>query len=624
MSDGLTISFAPAGNACAILTAFCGSRALYTERVDLGDSSAREAFIVNLCRGRSGIVPEAVREELEQITVRVVAQDQRKSQATLLAELGREAELFHTPGADAEGYATFKVDLHRETCALRSRRFRQWLVRRFWREYGKAAGASAVQAAIEVLTGKALFESPEQSVHVRVAAIGDAVYLDLADQDWSVVEVTAAGWQVLNDSAVKFIRARGMMPIRRPVSGGNIDRLRELLNVDDEGWTLLAAWVLAALYPQGPFPILLVNGEQGTAKSTLCRMLRTLLDPNIAPVRCEPRDARDLIIAASNARIIALDNLSSTPPWLSDALCRLSTGGGFGSRELYTDGEEKLFDAQQPVIINGIGDVASRPDLLDRALCITLRPIPDERRRTESAILADFLDRSPQILGAFLDVLVSALHRLPTVRLSSLPRMADFATLAVAGEKALGLTAGSFLKVYSGNHTAIQAAAIEASVLTEPLLRLLDRDPRFEGPAKDLLEKLNQPPITDDDTRRRREWPQNPRKLSSDLQRLAPALRAAGVNVGFPPRTAQARRIVIEDRRNRPSLPSQPSASVESCHGTAPSTGPTAMNDGAQPNETGLLKPADGLFGPNDGSDGSDGQKHVISNRPPPRPFFDV
>ena len=111
---------------------------------------------------------------------------------------------------------------------------------------------------------------------------------------------------------------------------------------------LLAAWLVAAFRPHGPYPILVLHGEQGSAKSTTARVLRALLDPNTAPLRGEPRDLRDVMIAASNGWIISFDNLSRIPHWLSDALCRLATGGGFSTRELYTDSEEVLFDAQRP------------------------------------------------------------------------------------------------------------------------------------------------------------------------------------------------------------------------------------------------------------------------------------
>src|ERR1700685_3200463 len=110
---------------------------------------------------------------------------------------------------------------------------------------------------------------------------------------------------------------------------------------------------------------------------------------------------------------MAFDNVSYLPDWLSDALCRLSTGGGFATRSLYTDGEEALFDAMRPIILNGIADVATRGDLLDRAIPLTLEPIHDENRRTEEKLMADFEIKRPFILGALLDMMAHGLKMLP-------------------------------------------------------------------------------------------------------------------------------------------------------------------------------------------------------------------
>jgi hypothetical protein len=64
---------------------------------------------------------------------------------------------------------------------------------------------------------------------------------------------------------------------------------------------------------------LAIAGEQGSAKTVLSKLLRALIDPSVAPVRALPRDERELFIAASNGHVLAFDNLSGLPPWLSDS-----------------------------------------------------------------------------------------------------------------------------------------------------------------------------------------------------------------------------------------------------------------------------------------------------------------
>ena len=60
--------------------------------------------------------------------------------------------------------------------------------------------------------------------------------------------------------------------------------------------------------------------------------LTMIVDPNTPPMKSEPKEARDLMIAANNGWLPVLDNLSRLSPWVSDALCRLSTGGRFSTR----------------------------------------------------------------------------------------------------------------------------------------------------------------------------------------------------------------------------------------------------------------------------------------------------
>ena len=114
------------------------------------------------------------------------------SQATELVALAADAELFHSPDGDA--FATIEVEGHDETWPLRTKAFRRWLARLFYDEQDKAPGTQALQDAITVLEGKALFDGPEYRVFTRLAEYEGAIYLDLANGAWEAVEITASGW----------------------------------------------------------------------------------------------------------------------------------------------------------------------------------------------------------------------------------------------------------------------------------------------------------------------------------------------------------------------------------------------------------------------------------------------
>jgi len=350
--------------------------------------------------------------------------------------------LFHDPNGTA--FADLAIDGHRETWPIRSRQFRHWLRRRYYEETWSAASAETIRSALDLLEARAQFDAPERTVHIRLAEHSGRTYLDVADKDWRAVQIGPDGWQVVTSPPVRFRRAAGMLPLPIPQRGGSIEALAAFLNLPATGeFVLVVAWLLAALQRGGPYPVLVIAGEQGSAKTVLTKILRALIDPNAAPTRAPPREERDLMIAANNSHVLAYDNLSGLPSWLSDALCRLATGGSFAIRRLYTDCDEVLFQAARPAILNGIEDVVSRSDLADRAIFLALEPIADARRRTERQLWREFEVVRPRILGALLDAAVHGLRRLSRVQLERSPRMADFALWATACETAFW-PAGTF------------------------------------------------------------------------------------------------------------------------------------------------------------------------------------
>lgn len=412
------------------------------------------------------------------------------SQADLLVQLAGTADLFHTP--DGTGYADLPVRDHRETYPIRSRGFRRWLVHRFYEDTTGAPRADALRAGLAVIEAQAQFDGKEQDVAVRVAGRGGHRYVDLADEPWGVVEIGPDGWRVVEQAPVRFRRASGMEPLPIPKPGGSIATLRSFLNVRcEDDWVLVIAWMLAVLGHSGPYPVLARAGEQGAAKSTFAAILRALLDPNTAPLRSLPRTDHELFIAAHNAHVLCFDNVSGLPGWMSDTLCRLATGGGFAVRQLFTDTDEVLFEATRPVILTGIEDVITRPDLADRAIVLTLDPIRDEARRSEADLWGAFEQARPQILGALLDVVAHGLQALPETPHEDLPRMADFASWAAACETALW-RGGTVRRAYERNRDDAIEHIIAADLVGSAVRAFMTMRSEWAGTASDLLAMLGE------------------------------------------------------------------------------------------------------------------------------------
>jgi hypothetical protein len=405
-------------------------------------------------------------------------------QAAVLIDIGHTHELFHDHGGDA--YAKVNTGTRTAVLAINSAEYREVLGREYYRLTGRGANRNAVSDAVATLSAIARFDGVEEPVYLRVADTAAGIEIDLGDDTGDAAIVTKEGWRI-GTPTVNFRRSGKPLPLPRPTIA-EFSLIWRHINVAEEDRPLIAAWLLAALRSCGPYPILLLIGEQGTGKTATSRALKRLTDPSAVMLRPPPREDRDLQVAAIASWTVALDNLSGLNPQLSDCLCRIATGGGFAARKLYSDTDETLIEIQRPVIINGIDDIASRPDLADRCLHLLLPPLVS--RKTESEMSSGFQDDAPAIFAAILDGLALAIKDHATVRLAKLPRMADFATWAAAGVPALGFTADEFSTAYTRNRDHLADLAVDASPVASSLVLFMAARDTWTGSSAELLGRL--------------------------------------------------------------------------------------------------------------------------------------
>ncbi|MDQ3524127.1 MAG: hypothetical protein M3451_03625, partial [Chloroflexota bacterium] len=453
------------------------------------------------------------------------------NQAQILLRLAENATLFQTP--EGACYAAFEVNGHRECWQINSKGFRRWLIRDFYHLHDKPPGSQALQDTMGVLESRAQFDEGISTVSTRIGQHDGRVYLDLANDRWEVVEIDADGWRIITNPPIYFRRPRGMEALPEPIGGGSVDELRQFLNIEgDEAFMLIVGWLLGAFRPRGPYPVLGLHGEPGSAKSSTARALRSLVDPNVAGIRSMPRREDDLIIAAVNGWLPVFDNLSSISEWVSDALCRMATGGGQGKRTLYSDLEETLVDVMRPVVLTGIGNLAAKPDLLDRSILIDLPVISDDDRVEEDDFWPAFGEVRPTILGALLDAASAAIRNRSTTKLGSKPRMADFARWVVAAESTLGWEPGRFLDAYTANRGRAVEQSLEVSPIFPALENLMkETGGSWSGEPGALLGALIG--VVSERTARQQNWPKAPHVLSTRLRELAGSLRKVGYEIEF-------------------------------------------------------------------------------------------
>jgi hypothetical protein len=403
--------------------------------------------------------------------------------------------------------------------------------------------AELLKESIATYETLAQFRGPERQVFTRIASDKDGnIIVDLGNAQWQAVKITDHGWSVVDRPPMPLIRKQGMAALPVPKEGGDISLLDPYLNLaSNEDRVLFLSMVLSCFHPKGPFPLMLLAGEQGSGKSTLCRIARSFVDPSEAPVITLPRNERDLYIAATKSWLQVFDNVSRIEPDLSDWLCRLSTGGGLRTRKLFTDDEEKIFCATRPVIINSIIQLILAGDLADRSLVVRTKRLDDVDTTAEAALWLQFEKEKPLIFGALLTAVSTALKNLPTVVTHGLPRMADFAKWCIAGETGLGLKPGSFLQAYEANRTLLTGSALDASSVHETIMALIKRTGYWRGDVKTLFGQLSRWRSSDT-----KAWPKNPRDLRAHLDRIIPGLRREGIVVNFIGYDGYTRRSVLE------------------------------------------------------------------------------
>jgi hypothetical protein len=447
-------------------------------------------------------------------------------QATALVWLAADVRLFRNK--DGEAFASFENNGHMETYPLRSGDFKSYLAMRFCEVRKQPPSSQALCDALNVLEGRAMQNPKTWPVYARVASGDGAMWLNLADEEWRVVQVSASdGWRVLTKSPIYFRKPRGMKPLPEPITGGSVEELRKFVNVGSEDdFILLVHWIIAALNADGPYPILVLQGEQGAAKSTTARIVRALVDPSASPIRSLPNGERDLMVSAKNGWILSYDNISKLPNHLADAFCRLATGGGLSPRRLYSDDDEVLLDAKRPVILNGIEPLAVRSDLADRAIVLHLPTIPDTRRQLEGELWKEFNAARSRILGALLTAVQCSLANERTFRRPKYSRMADFHHRAVAATPVLPWTMEQFEAAYAENRENAKGITLEVDSVATAVQTFMKDQSVWTGTATELFEQMEQVGLNENGS-----LPNGPSALSGKLIRLGPALRDVGIEI---------------------------------------------------------------------------------------------
>jgi hypothetical protein len=417
-----------------------------------------------------------------------------------------------------------------------------------------------------------------------------------------------------------------------PDPGGDIEELKEFFHLrpGPEGkrdWTLIVAWLLGVFSDGGPYPILNVQGEQDSAKTTATRIAKYTVDPHSVLLENLPRNDRDLAISAGHSLVLAYDNVSKIPDWLSDNFCRVATGGGFVTRKLYSNDELQFFVYTRPCIFNGISQFTSRHDLIDRSIYVTLAPVPDEERVTEEELNSKFEKARPRILGGLLNAVSTTLKNLSTTSLDSIPRMADFAKFVCAAEPALSWDGGEFLNAYDHNRKFAIESSLEFDPLSKAIQKLVPEGEQWQGTFTELRERFGYEDeegkwvanVCQDDGKkkqvdsiitreqsRQKAWPKDEKAISRRLNRQQNFLRRIGIEIIHLPRTAARKEIKIVNYGSTKNIVTTSPTSLSKDNNNLANDDKNGCDDNIVTGENNVIENSEELQGDDDNDDNDD------------------
>jgi len=418
-----------------------------------------------------------------------------------------------------------------EIIKIDSKKFSRWVSIKTY-DAELSFSKETVSKAQDVLSGQA--EKNERYLSARVGKDDEGnIYYDLGNK---AVKINKDSWEIINNPPIIFQKVKHQKKQMEPSRGGNLDSIFDVLNIkNEEERILLKVYLVSCFIPNFPHPVLVLFGEHGSCKSSAFRFLKKLIDPSSLSTMSAIKEIKEFVQLASHHWFIPLDNLSYLNSELSDCICRICTGEGVSKRRLYSDDDDFIYNFQHIVGINGISNVISKPDLLDRSILIGLESITDKNRKHEHEMNTLFEKIRPLVLGACFDAVAGAMKLIDTITLPEVPRMADFSYWGYAIAETIGIGGKKFISAYKNNISNQNFEAIEASPIGTAIIKMMERTPTgiVEDTPTGILSKLNVIARVDMDTNltESKFWPKDPRVLTKRIHEIIPNLKKEGIEV---------------------------------------------------------------------------------------------
>ena len=455
----------------------------------------------------------------------------KRSQADGILELALDSSDVFFHNSLEETYVAVDNENFYEVYSIADKKYQMLLRKRYYDAFNKAPKKDSINQATALLEAKALYEGEEIEVSKRCTIQDNVIYYDLGDKKSTIIRINENRWKVDDEKRILFIRKNNMSEQVMPVQHedlygvlGNHFRFK-----DEEDRILHTVSLVTRLIPHIPHPVEVIHGEKGASKTTTMKMNRSIVDPACRDIISIPKAIQDVAITMFNNYMPCFDNIDTISSEKSDLFCLACTGGGYSRRVLYSDSDEQILYFKSRITLNGINVMATKADLLDRCIVLTLERIPEDERKEEAKVWEDFNKDKPKILGAIFSTLSKAMEIYPTVNLTKLGRMADFTRWGYAVAEACGIGGDIFLEAYLNNQKKANQEAVESNPVATALIKYMEENLSFTGTVSTLLTVLNQVAETEQLDTMSKLWAKEPNVLSRRLNEIKSNLELEGI-----------------------------------------------------------------------------------------------
>ena len=434
----------------------------------------------------------------------------------LLDFINGRYELFH----DEHGVPYVSID--NQIHQVNAKRFKELLKYLYLKKKGELPSTKLIKRIIDYMKIMAQFEGPANILEIRVAEKDGHIWYDLGNE---AVRITPEGWGVILPPII-FKKYTHQQPQAMPTQGDNPLKILDFVSIPKKDKNLFLVMLISYFVPNIHHPILHIYGPPGAAKTTCCRVVKSLCDPSSTDVLIPPTTKTELIQQLAHHYACVYDNVSDVPGWMSDVLCQACTGAGFSKRKLYTDDDDFVYRFKRCIVFNGINVLVEKTDLLERSIVFELNEIGEQERLSDEKFWETFNVAKPEILGGIFDTISKAMAFLPQVNIPDLNRMADFTRWGYAIAEALGIDGKEFLKDYKKNIEHKNAVFGANSALFGAVMSFMKDRTEWKGYVKDTWGSLAE---ISGGNRSDRTFPKVPRLLRKYLEEIKVNLKQNGI-----------------------------------------------------------------------------------------------